>query len=585
MKLVNVYIRSLKLLWSERLLTITLVAASVLSALIQLTEPILFGRVIDTLSKSGAVWPVLSFWALIGIVNLIVSVFQAVFADRLAHRQRLTIIGEVFERAIALPVTFHSERGSGKVVRAILAGADQLFGLWLTFLREHLSAIVGIAVLVPTALSMDWRLAILLFGLATVYTVANTVILNRTSGQQAQVEGYHQDLFGRVGDVIGNVTVVQSYTRLLDEKQALQDIMSRLLQAQYPVLTWWGLLTVITRISATLTMVCILGLGSYFAARGEISVGNIVVFTGFAGLLIAKLDQISAFFSRAINQAPALMNFYELLDQKGGAHEIPNAQVLTGVRGEVVFDHVSFKFPDSPNGVLDLNFTAGEGKTIALVGASGSGKTTTLGLLQRLFDPQDGRILIDGQDVRQFTLHSLRESIATVFQDSGLFNRSIYENIRVGRPAATEAEIQEAARQADAHEFILNKPGGYHFVIGERGLSMSGGERQRIAIARAILKQAPILIFDEATSALDNETEKRIQAVLANLRKDKTTFVIAHRLSTVVNADLILVFEKGRIAEAGTFSDLRQANGIFRRLVDAGELNTERRPPPQEIRI
>jgi len=331
--------------------------------------------------------------------------------------------------------------------------------------------------------------------------------------------------------------------------------------------------------------VSILGLGSYLAARDEVSVGEIVVFTGFSGLLIAKLDQVSAFLSRAINQAPALINFFELLDQKGGALESPHAQQLGSVRGEVSFENVSFHFPDSPNGVSDLNFTVRAGKTVALVGPSGSGKTTTLGLLQRLFDPQSGRILLDGQDIRQFTLHSLRQSIATVFQDSGLFNRSIEENIRVGRPAASHAEIEEAARQADAHGFIEGKPGAYQFVIGERGMSLSGGERQRLAIARAILKHAPILIFDEATSALDNETERRIQAALMNLRKDKTTFVIAHRLSTVVDADLVLVFDRGQIREMGTFDELRRAGGLFTRLVEAGDLKSERRPPPQEIHL
>lgn len=572
MGLMSVYLRGLRILWSQKLATSALIGAAVFVALVQLLEPVLFGRVIDALSKREDVWHVLSVWALIGLGSVCVSVFQGIMADRLAHRQRLTIMGEVFERAIALPFTYHSERGSGRVVRSILTGTDQLFSLWLSFLREHLASLVSIAVLVPVALRMDPRLSAVLFGLSLVYLAANLLILRRTQGRQARVESHHQDLFGRVGDVLGNVTVVQSFTRLLDEKRALDEIMANLLRAQYPVLTWWGLLTVITRVAATITMVCILGFGSYLVSKGELTVGAVVAFVGFSNLLIAKLDQISSFVSRAVAQAPALINFFELLDHDVDAQQSPHAVPLTNVRGEIKFENVDFVFPNKKSGVHELNFTIEAGKTVALVGPSGSGKSTTLALLQRLFDPQSGRILIDGNDIRQFTLFSLRQAIATVFQDSALFNRSVAENILVGRPTASMQEVEEAAKQAHAHDFIQNKPGGYGFIIGERGAALSGGERQRVAIARAILKQAPILIFDEATSALDNETERRIQVALSTLRENKTTLVIAHRLSTVVNADLVLVFENGYIVESGGFDELRARGGLFARLLASGEL-------------
>ena len=207
---------------------------------------------------------------------------------------------------------------------------------------------------------------------------------------------------------------------------------------------------------------------------------------------------------------------------------------------------------------------------MALVGPTGAGKTTALALLQRLRQPDSGRILVDGHDIAGVTLASLRGSIAVVFQDAGLFNRSIAENIRVGRPGATDAEVEEAARLAEAHDFIAAKPGGYGFVIGERGNALSGGERQRLAIARAVLKDAPILILDEATSALDNATEAAIKRALDRLRRDRTTFVIAHRLSTVADADRILVLDRGRIVEAGGFRDLAAAGGLFARLLAEG---------------
>jgi ATP-binding cassette subfamily B protein len=202
-----------------------------------------------------------------------------------------------------------------------------------------------------------------------------------------------------------------------------------------------------------------------------------------------------------------------------------------------------------------------------------------LALLQRLRSPDQGRILIDGQDIDAVTLNSLRHSIAVVFQDAGLFNRSIGENIRIGRPEATDAEVEQAARLAEAHDFIARKPGAYGFVIGERGASLSGGERQRIAIARAILKNAPILILDEATSALDVETEARIKRAMDRVREGRTTFIIAHRLSTVADADLILVLDGGRTIERGNFRELVAANGLFARLVaEGGFIEPETKP-------
>ena len=248
----------------------------------------------------------------------------------------------------------------------------------------------------------------------------------------------------------------------------------------------------------------------------------------------------------------------------------------THLAGQVAFENVTFQYGHKGQGVFNLNFDVPAGQTVALVGASGAGKTTCLALLQRLFSPSMGRILIDGQDIQTIRSESLCQSIASVFQEAGLFNRSIYENyIGRRRPEATREEVEDAARRAEAHEFVMEKPGGYDFVIGERGLALSGGERQRIAIARATLKNAPILVFDEATSALDNETEKKIQHALDHLRENKTTFVIAHRLSTIVSADLILVFAAGRIIQSGTFDQLAKTSGTFARLLAAGQLGAE----------
>jgi ATP-binding cassette subfamily B protein len=566
----SLYLRAIGMLSSERALAGALIVSGMAIAVIQVIEQQLFGKVVDALAKGDGAFPIIALWAALGLAGIVASVIVAVAADRLSHRRRLAALGTAFEQAITLPTSYHAHAGTGTVVRAILAGTDALFWLWLSFLREQLTAVIGILYLIPVAISMDWRMASILAVLAIVYVAANMLVVQRTSEGQAAVEQYHSNVYGRVGDVLGNVTVVQSYTRHRAEMRAMRDIMGQLLAAQYPVLTWWGLLTVLTRSAATIAMLLVFTLGAILAARGEITVGSIVAFVGFANLLIAKLDQLSGFVVRVNQQAPTLRTYFDLLDTRAEVVERPGAVPLPDVRGEVVFDKVSFRYGPGAQGVFDIDITARPGETVALVGPTGSGKTTTLGLLQRIREAGHGQIRIDGLDIADVTLASLRHSIAVVFQEAGLFNRSIAENIRIGKPDATDAEVERAARLAEAHDFIMRKPDGYGFVIGERGQALSGGERQRLAIARAILKDAPILILDEATSALDSETEGRIKRALDALRQGRTTFIIAHRLSTVANADQILVLNEGRIVERGRFRDLVDKGGLFARLVAEG---------------
>jgi len=570
MSVFAIYLRAIRMLLPERGLAITLAIASFAIAIVQLAEPVLFGRVVDALSKGDAAYPIISLWAALGIGSVLASVAVSVYADRLAHSLRMNAMQKAFERANTLPLSYHAAKGSSAVVRNILAGTDALFWLWLGALREQLTAIVGIVFLVPTAIHMDWRMAGILAALAIAYTVLNLVIMGKTSDGQAAVERYHTEVYGRVGDVIGNVTVVQSFGRVPAEVATMQSMMRDLLAAQFPVLTWWGLLAVLQRAAATLTMVAVFAVGALLASKGELTVGQIVSFVAFAGLLIGKLDQLSGFVVRMNQQAPTLATYFALMDETPSIVEKPDAIELATRNGHVVYDNVNFRYGPGTQGVFDMSFEAKPGTTIALVGPTGSGKTTTLALLQRLRGTDQGRILIDGTDISDVTLQSLRGAIAVVFQDAGLFNRSIGENIRVGRPTATDAEVENAARLAEAHDFIAAKPGGYNFLIGERGASLSGGERQRIAIARAILKDAPILILDEATSALDASTEARIKSALDTLRKGRTTFIIAHRLSTVADADEILVLEHGRIVERGTFGGLVDQGGLFARMVSEG---------------
>jgi ATP-binding cassette subfamily B protein len=560
----------LALLLPERRQVVVLTLSNVAIGLVFLAEPVLIGRIVDALSDRGSALPHIALWAALGILGILAGVVVATAADRLAHRRALIAMATAFERAISLPMSHHAQKGSGATIRTIQQGTDCLFGLWLGFMKEHLASIVSVALLVPTALVSDPRMAGVLLTLGATYFAANIWVYGRTIDRQSAVEQYHRDLTSRLGDVLANVVVVQSYTRIAAEVAALKSIMHDLLSVQFPVLTWWAMVSILTRASSTIAMVAIFSLGAVLVGRGELTVGQVVSFVAFAGLLIGRLDQLTYFILGLFGQKPAIDAYFDLLDTANPLVERPNARALTGVRGHVRYERVAFSFKDSTVGVFDIDLEAVPGQTIAVVGQTGSGKTTALGLLQRLLDPDEGRVTIDGHDIRDIELSSLRRSIAVVFQDAGLFNRTVADNLRIGSPTATDAEVERAARLAEAHEFIVQKPHGYRYPVGERGASLSGGERQRIAIARAILKDAPILILDEATSALDVETEARIKRALDTLRRERTTFIIAHRLSTVADADMILVFHEGRIVERGTFQELVGLGGRFADMVKEG---------------
>jgi ATP-binding cassette subfamily B protein len=302
------------------------------------------------------------------------------------------------------------------------------------------------------------------------------------------------------------------------------------------------------------------------------SVGEIVTFINFATMLIARLEQMVGFINVLLMQAPKLEEFFGVFDTRAAVADRPGAVDPGRLSGRVTFGHVSFSYDGRGDAVADLCIDAAPGETIALVGATGSGKSTTLGLLHRVFDPSAGAIFVDGHDIRDMTLAGLRRNIGVVFQEPMLFARSIEENLRVGDPDASPQDIRRALEQAQARDFVERQPDGLATRIGERGRSLSGGERQRLSIARALLKDPPILILDEATSALDAETERQIQAALDAATKGRTTFVIAHRLATIRRADRILVFERGRIIEQGSFEELVQRNGRFAALVRAQSL-------------
>jgi len=433
----------------------------------------------------------------------------------------------------------------------------------VSFFREHFAAFVFIAVLLPTTLVLNWRLALPLIMLCVIFTLLTVLIMYRAESMQRSVERHYSDLAETAADTLGNVAVVQSFARIELEVSALKGLVNSLLRSQMPVLSWWALAAVLTRTATTLTLLVILLVGTYLKLVGLASVGEIVSFMAIAALLIARLEQVVGFANRLFIDTPKLSEFFAVLDTVPAVRDRPDAVDPGRVRGLVEFRDVSFSYDGKRPAVADLKFTVLPGERVALVGPTGSGKSTALALLHRAFDPQSGFITIDGMDIRALTLTGLRRNIGVVFQEALLFNRSIADNLRVGKPDATDQEIAAAAARAQALEFIERNPDAFEARVGERGRLLSGGERQRIAVARALLKDPPILILDEATSALDPMTESWLNAALDEVMKGRTTFVIAHRLATVRNATRILVLKSGHIVETGTYDELVKAGGFF----------------------
>ena len=553
----------------------------------------LFGRIIDALAGAQAkgvtaAWSglagLVAAWVGFGLFTIVCGVTVALYADRLAHRRRQVVLTGFFEHVLQLPISFHSAGHSGRLMKVMLAGTDALWMLWLDLFRDSFGAAASLAILLPLSLYLNWVLGLVLIVVCIIFATLTALVINKTETLQGTVERHYSNLAERASDALGNVALVQGFARVELEVSDLRNVTADLLAAQLPVLSWWAVVAVLTRAATTLTLLAIFLVGVYLQLNGRASIGDIVMFMNFAGSLIGQLEKVVRFVNRVFMDAPRLKDFFTVLDTDSDVRDRPDAVDPGRVHGHVEFKNVSFSYDGKRPAVADLNFAALPGETIALVGGTGAGKTTALALLHRAFDPQSGALMIDGIDLRDLKLAALRHNIGVVFQEALLLNRTIADDLRVGKPDATLEEMREAAARAQALEFIERAPNGFETPVGERGRALSGGERQRLSIARALLKDPPILILDEATSALDAATEVRVQAALDEVMKHRTTFVIAHRLSTVRNATRIMVFENGRIVESGTFDELVRIGGVFASLAKAQFMTADTQvEPPLEL--
>ncbi len=574
MRFFKLYVRVLAQLRAEGRLALALVAANVAVALAQFAEPLLLGRVVDRLAAAqGAggrpqwweVAPLLLAWGGFGLFSILAGVAVALYSDHLAQRRRMAAMAEFFAHLLELSPAYHGETHSGRLTKIMLDGPNAMFGLWLTFFREHCAAFVALFVTLPATLAVNARFGLVLIALVFTSGFAMNLVIRATKRHQGAADGRYHAMAAHVADALANLPMLQAFARTKSEAASYRASGKAYLDAQFPVLAWWALATVATRASATLTLIGILTFGVWLDLQGKTSVGEIIAFMGLATALVARLDQVNGFLFRIFGAAGDLDAYFAAMAVRPAVTD--GARSVGRLEGHVRYEHVGHSYGERIV-LSDIGFDAPAGRTVALVGSTGSGKSTALALLHRAFDPRHGRITLDGVDLRDMTLASLRANVSVVLQEPYLLARTVEDNLRLGKPDATGQEIARALERAQA-DFVYALPKGLASEVGERGRNFSGGERQRLAIARALLKDPPVLILDEATSALDAATEAQLQAALDAARRGRTTFVIAHRLATVLHADVILVFERGRIVETGEFKELVARNGQFATLARA----------------
>jgi subfamily B ATP-binding cassette protein MsbA len=492
------------------------------------------------------------------------------------------LIGQVGERVVAdlrkalythlhrMPLRFFAVTRVGELTSRlsndVMTIQEAVTSTILNLVSQSVTLVGGIAII----LIMSWQLTMVILAIVPL-AVLGIILLGRIIRRLSkQVQDNLADVTATAEEALTGVRIVKSFAREPYEVTRYGDSVERLFQTSLKRVKVRAIVSPIIGFLAFSTIAVVLWVGGRLVIGGQLTPGELVAFLLYTIMVASPIGTFTALYSQFQQAIGASERVFELLDTPPEMQDDADAQPLPPIQGTVCFSHVSFDYEDQSQARIvlhDVNLTAQPGQVVALVGPSGAGKTTLVNLIPRFYDPTQGHILIDGRDIRHVQIRSLREQIGIVPQETALFSGSVGDNIRYGKLDATQDEIEAAAKAANAHDFILGLAQGYDTLVGERGVKLSGGQRQRVAIARAILKDPRILILDEATSSLDTESEQAVQEALDRLMRDRTTFVIAHRFSTIVSADRILVLEGGRIVEQGTHAELlAHENGPYRRM-------------------
>ncbi|MCS6842462.1 MAG: ABC transporter ATP-binding protein/permease [Roseiflexus sp.] len=525
--------------------------------------------------------------ALVGVavVRGVFSFASGFWSEKASQAVAYDLRNALFAKIQGLSFSYHDRAQTGQLMTRITSDVEQVrtfIGMGLPQLLNALALIIGC---IGAMLLMNWQLALL--ALLTVPLMAGVIgffmkVLRPLFDQVQQRLG---ELNTALQENLVGVRVVQAFAREPYEWQRYNRLNQRLLDVNVQSVRAMSLAFPLVFFIGNLGTLAVIWFGGYRVIDGALTIGDLVAFNTYLALLITPLMMLGMIMAQLTRAAVSAERIFEVLDVESEVRDRPGARPLPPVKGRVAFEHVWFGYgvradgPPAPDGhhpiredkyiLKDVSFVAEPGQTVAILGKTGAGKSTIINLIPRFYDVTHGRVTIDGIDVRDVTLESLRAQIGIVLQDTTLFSGSVRDNIAYGRPDASDAEVEAAARAAQAHEFIVALPNGYNTIIGERGIGLSGGQKQRIAIARALLRDPRILILDDSTSSVDAETEYQIQLALERLMEGRTSFVIAQRISTVRRADLILLLDNGRIVAQGTHEELLASSALYGEIIDS----------------
>jgi ATP-binding cassette, subfamily B, multidrug efflux pump len=537
-----------------------------LVALLGVMSPQIVRWVIDHVIVQGN-WQ----WLLPGAAAVVIAALiqgllrfgQRYTMELVSQRVIYEIRSALYQRLQSLSFSFYDTAQTGELMSRVTADVEALrmaSGMGVVNGLMHASTVVGIII---AMFIMDWRLALVSLAFFPVLLWAVTRFSSLVRPAWMSIQAETAQLSATIQEAIAGVRVVRAFAREDEEiekfRKRNQNFQEMNLKAIRLQSFWMNFMNFLTATGA----VAVLWYGGHRVMAGLISVGTLIAFNTYVANLVGPVSNLGFIISIIIRAGAAAERIFEILDTRSEVAEKPGAIVLDRLQGEVVFDGVTFRYNRGEPVLENVNLTVKPGQRIAILGMTGSGKSTLVNLIPRFYDPSEGAVTVDGHDLRDLNIESLRHNIGIVLQETFLFSTTLRENIAYGRPDATMDEVIGAAKAAQIHDFILTLPEQYETEVGERGVGLSGGQKQRMAIARALLRDCPILVLDESTSAVDVQTEHEIQAAMDRVMQGRTAFVIASRLTTVMTADLVVILERGRIVQTGTHAELIQEPGLY----------------------
>ncbi len=569
------YKKEIKVIWQYVLIkkkTLTKgIVFGLASAGIAAVIPYIYGRITDVAIFESNKFQIIVFllflWLFLGLVrdyfSRLVTRYAAQTAETINNEMRV----DLAEHLINLPVAFHREKKMGKIIGRMARGVDRIGLMVENILFQVGPEILTFLLAAVILLLAEWHLALLILVVIFVYIFTTVKKIRPIIEQQNAIWKAWERAYGKMHEAISSAEIIKAYTAEIKEKKKHKSLFGKALNRFLKWLKSWISIDAWQNTTLSVGFVAVFATGIFLLINGKITPGKLIMFIGYFSLITGPLVQITWLYRQTLNTLVLSKRIFRIFGYKT-EKEFAGARDYS-IEGLVEFDKVNFKYEKKQAGILkDISFKVKSGQVVALVGESGVGKSTLISLISRYFLPQKGRISIDNRDIKKFTLRSLRSQIAIVPQEVVLFHDTVKNNIGYGRSEASQREIVKAAKIANAHKFVVKLPKKYNSVVGERGVKLSVGQKDRVGIARAVLKEPRILILDEPTSNLDPESERLIQESLKKIMKGRTTFIIAHRLSTVTNADKILVLEKGRLVEMGTHKQLIKKTGVYKRLYD-----------------